>query len=168
MQPTDIPTASGHPHGAMRRDEREITHPAEIAAILDSAKVMYIALAENDIPFMVPVFYAWDGASLYFHSARAGTKIEMLKRNSTLCFAVSTEQGVVEDEVICNFEARHRTVIGLGNAVFIKDEAEKIAALNLIVARFSDKSWSFPIANVRATLVLRIDIISMKGKQHGF
>ncbi|NDL64642.1 pyridoxamine 5'-phosphate oxidase family protein [Enterobacteriales bacterium SAP-6] len=152
----------------MRRDEREITQPSAIAAILASAKVMYIALAENDIPFMVPVFYAWDGTSLYFHSARAGTKIEMLKRNSTLCFAVSTEQGVVEDEVICNFEARHRTVIGLGNAVFIQDEAEKIAALNLIVARFSDKAWTFPAANVRATLVLRIDIISMKGKQHGF
>ncbi|WP_410013005.1 pyridoxamine 5'-phosphate oxidase family protein [Sodalis sp. C49] len=168
MQSTEPRAAPGHPHGAMRRDEREITQPAEIAAILDSARVMYIALAQDNIPFMVPVFYAWDGTSLYFHSARAGTKIAMLKKNSTLCFAVSTEQGVVEDEVICNFEARHRTVIGLGNAVFIRDEAEKIAALNLIVARFSDKAWTFPAANVRATLVLRIDIISMKGKQHGF
>jgi len=74
----------------------------------------------------------------------------------------------VEDEVICNFEAKHRTVIGLGNAIFIEDEQEKIAALNRIVARFSDKAWSFPSANVRSTLVLRIDIASIKGKKHGF
>lgn len=168
MQPTHAPAGAGHPHGAMRRDEREITQPNEINAILQSSKVMYIALAENDVPFMVPVFYAWDGTSLYFHSARAGTKIAMLKRNNTLCFAVSTDHGVVEDDIICNFEARHRTVIGLGKAVFLEDEQEKIAALNKIVARFSDKPWTFPTANVRATLVLRVDIISIKGKQHGF
>ncbi len=164
---TDV-APHGHPHGEMRRDEREITDPAEINEILNTSKVMYIALADNNIPFMVPVFYAWDGVSLYFHSARSGSKIDILKRNNAICFAISIEQGVVEDEVICNFEAKHRTVIGLGNAVFIEDEQEKITALNRIVARFSDKTWSFPPANVRSTLVLRIDIVSIKGKKHGF
>ena len=168
MQPITVHSEQGHPHGAMRRDDREITEQAEIEEIINSTKVMYIALAENDIPFMVPVFYAWDGTSLYFHSARAGTKIAILRKNSAICFATSTDQGVVESDVICNFEAKHRTVIGLGNAVFIEDEQQKIAALNRIVARFSDKNWSFPAANLRATLVLRIDIVSMKGKKHGF
>ncbi len=168
MHPITAHPAQGHPHGAMRRDDREITDRAEIDEILASSKVMYIALADGDMPFMVPVFYAWDGSALYFHSARAGTKIAIIKQNNNLCFAISTEHGVVESEVICNFEARHRTVIGFGKAVFIEQEQEKIAALNLIVARFSDKAWQFPPENLRATRVLRVDVISMKGKKHGF
>ncbi|TKI07302.1 pyridoxamine 5'-phosphate oxidase family protein [Martelella alba] len=152
----------------MRRDEREITDRREIEDILAANRVMYLALADNDVPFLVPVFYAWDGAALYFHSARAGSKVAILKRNHRVCFAVSTDHGVVEDDIVCNFEARHRTVIGLGQAVFIEDEQEKIAALHRIVARFSDKTWQLAPSKVRATLVVRIDIESLKGKKHGF
>ena len=71
----------GRPHGAMRRKEREITDRAEIETILASTNVMHLALADGDEPFLVPVFFAYDGASMCFHSASAGTKIEILKRN---------------------------------------------------------------------------------------
>ena len=168
MHPTTACSGQTHPHGTMRRDEREIVDRAEIDAILRAEKVMYLALADGDMPFMVPVFYAWDGTALYFHSAKTGTKIDIIKKNPNLCFAVSTEQGVVESDVICNFEAKHRTVIGFGQAAFIESEPEKIAALNLIVARFSDKAWQYPSENLRATRVLRVDITGIKGKKHGF
>lgn len=158
----------GHPHGEMRRDEREITDPAEIDTILNQERVMYIALSCDDVPFLLPVFYVWNGSSLYFHSARAGSKIEIMKKNRAICFAVSHYGGVVEDDLACNFEARHRTVIGLGQTHFVQDDAEKIAMLHQLMARFSHKSFTFPAANLTATQVIRIDITSMKGKQHGF
>lgn len=165
--PIDAFTA-GHPHGEMRRDEREITDHAAIAAILAQGRVMHIALADDNTPFLVPVFYVWDGRALYFHSARSGSKIAIMRKNSRICFSVSLDHGVIEDELACNFEARHRTVIGLGNAHFIEDDAEKIVVLNRLVANFSDKTFQFPAANLTATLVIRIDIASIKGKQHGF
>jgi hypothetical protein len=36
------------------------------------------------------------------------------------------------------------------------------------MARFSDKTFTFPAANLTATQVIRIDITSLKGKQHGY
>lgn len=158
----------GHPHGEMRRDEREITDPAGIDAILTQERVMYIALSCDDMPFVLPVFYVWNGTALYFHSARAGSKIEIMKKNPAICFAISHYGGVVEDELACNYEARHRTVIGTGQVQFVQDDAEKIAMLHQLMARFSHKSFTFPAANLKATQVIRIDIASMKGKQHGF
>ncbi|WP_437891382.1 pyridoxamine 5'-phosphate oxidase family protein [Phytobacter sp. V91] len=158
----------GHPHGEMRRDEREITDPAGIDAILTQERVMYIALSSDDMPFVLPVFYVWNGTALYFHSARAGSKIEIMKKNPAICFAISHYGGVVEDELACNYEARHRTVIGTGQVQFVQDDAEKIAMLHQLMARFSHKSFTFPAANLKATQVIRIDIASMKGKQHGF
>lgn len=156
-----------HNHGPMRRKEREITDMAEIAEILAKGKVMNLALADGNIPFTVPVFYAYDGEAVYFHSAPAGTKIDMMKKNSLVCFSVSLDNGVVESDKACDFEAKHRTVIGIGRAVFIQDEAEKIKALDAVVARFTDKKLVYPPASVKGTTVIRIDIESVKGKKHG-
>jgi nitroimidazol reductase NimA-like FMN-containing flavoprotein (pyridoxamine 5'-phosphate oxidase superfamily) len=152
----------------MRRREREITDRSEIDEIIRSARVMHLALSDNNRPFLVPVFYAYDGSSLYFHSARAGTKINILKCNSQVCFEISVDHGVIESDSACDFEARHRTVIGFGKATFIENEEEKTAALNRIVKQFTDKTFEFPKANLNATAVIRIDIDLIKGKKHGF
>ena len=157
----------GHPHGAMRRDDRLITEPAVLDQLLTQGHLMHLALSDNNVPFLVPLFYAYDGTALYFHSAKAGTKIEILQRNPLVCFEISDYQGVISSDMACNFEARHRTVIGLGRASFIQSVEEKVRILDLIVARFSQQKFSYPQANLTATTVVRIDIESMKGKQHG-
>ena len=163
-----MPDVSKHPHGPLRRKEREITDRAEIDAILRSAKVMRLALADNNIPFVVPVFFAYDGTAVYFHSARMGTKIDIMQRNPNVCFEVSVDQSVIESDRACDFEAKHRTVIGFGKVTFLADDAAKIQALNRIVARFSDKKFEYPPVNLDHTAVIRIDIESIKGKKHGF
>jgi nitroimidazol reductase NimA-like FMN-containing flavoprotein (pyridoxamine 5'-phosphate oxidase superfamily) len=159
--------AGKHPQPMMRRKDREITDRAEIDAIIRSANLMHIALVNGDMPFLVPVFYAFDGSALYFHSAQAGTKIEILKRNNNICFEISIDQGFIESDEPCDFEAKHRTVIGIGKAVFVEDETEKIKALDLIVAPFSQKRFEYPKTNLNQTSVIRIDIDSIKGKKHG-
>jgi hypothetical protein len=152
----------------MRRKEREITDRTEIDAILAANKVMHLALADNDTPFLVPLFYAYDGTSIYFHSASAGSKIEILKRNPKVCFEVSMDHGVIESEKACDFEARHRTVIGSGKASFVEDEDEKTRVLDSIVARFTDRHFEYPKSNLRQTMVIRIEIESIHGKKHEF
>lgn len=156
-----------HPHGMMRRKDREIIDRTEIDSIISSTNLMRIALVDGAMPFLVPVFYAFDGSALYFHSAQAGTKIEILKRNSNVCFEISIDNGFIVSDEPCDFEAKHRTVIGIGKAVFIENEAEKIKALDLIVAHFSPKKFAYPQANLDRTAVIRIDIDSIKGKKHG-
>lgn len=157
-----------HPHAMMRRKDREITDLREIDAIIRSTNLMRIALVDGDMPFLVPVFYAFDGSALYFHSAQSGTKIELLKRNNNICFEISVDHGFIESDEACDFEAKHRTVIGVGKAVLVENAAEKIKALDLIVAHFTEKTFEYPKTNLDRTAVIRIDISSIKGKKHGF
>lgn len=152
----------------MRRRSREIVDRTEIDAILHSDRVMHLALAQDNLPFIVPVFYGFDGKSLYFHSASAGSKIEILKRNNRVCFEITSEHGVVTADAACDFEAKHRTVIGFGRASFVEDDAEKTRALDLIVSRFTDQRFDYPAAKLAITTVIRIDIDSIKGKAYGF
>ncbi len=155
------------PFGAMRRKEREITSPLEIEEIINTGKVMHLALCDNNMPFLVPVFYTYLNKYIYFHSAKAGTKIDIMKKNNNVCFEISLDNGIVESDSACDFEAKHRTVIGFGKAEFVEDEKEKIAALDGIVAQFTDKKFEYPKGNVNAAAVIRIGIVSVKGKKHG-
>jgi len=123
-----------HPHGAMRRKDREITNRSEIDTIIRSEKVMHLALSDSNVPFLVPVFYAYDGSSLYFHSSKVGTKIEIIKRNNLVCFEISVDHDIIESDMACDFEAKHRTVIGTGKAFFVEDESKKIKFLDMITA----------------------------------
>lgn len=159
--------STDHPHGLMRRKDREITDRTEIDEIIKATNLMHIALVDGDMPFLVPVFYAFDGTALYFHSAQVGSKIEILKRNNNVCFEISIDNGFIESEEPCDFEAKHRTVIGIGKAVFVEDTADKIKALDLIVAHFTEKKFEYPKTNLDRTAVIRIDIVSVKGKKHG-
>jgi nitroimidazol reductase NimA-like FMN-containing flavoprotein (pyridoxamine 5'-phosphate oxidase superfamily) len=159
--------SQGFPHGPMRRKDREITDRAAIDAVLDAGKVLYLALCDEDTPFLVPVFYAYVGNELYFHSSRVGTKMSILKRNPKVCFAVSLDHGVIASEDACDFEASHRTVVGLGRASVVEDEGAKIAALDRIVARFTERRFDYPKTSLAATAVVHIVIDSIKGKTHG-
>lgn len=167
QQTSASPLPTEHPHRAMRRSDREITDPQAIAAILHAGKVMRIALVDGDRPFLLPVFYFYDGTALYFHSALSGSKVEIMKKNPHVCFEISLDHGFIADKMICDFEARHRTVIGSGRVAFANDPAEKIRALDGIVAHFTDQHHAYPEENLKRTLVVRIDIASMAGKQHG-
>lgn len=167
MNATLPPLSAGHPHGAMRREDREITDPARLNEILAAGHLMHLAMASEDEPFLLPLFYAFDGEAIYFHSARRGTKMAQLARNPRVCFCVTDYQGVIPDALACNFEARHRTVIGQGSCQIIDDPVEKTAALDRIVARFTPTKFAYPEASLKSTVVVRIDIESMKGKQNG-
>ncbi len=57
---------------------------------------------------------------------------------------------------------------GWGKPISLMTTQEKITMLHQLMARFSDKTFTFPAANVKATQVVRIDIDSLKGKQHGY
>jgi len=153
----------------IRRKEREIKDRAEIDTILKAGNVLYLALADNNVPFVVPLNYAFDGTAVYFHSARAGTKIEILKRNPLVSFTVSLDQEILPDpDNACDFETKHRTVVGHGRAVFVEDEADKRTALDLIVAQFTDRKFDYPETTLRNTTVVRIELETIKGKKHGF
>jgi uncharacterized protein len=159
-----------HPHTQrpMRRKAREIVDPIEINRILAGQNLMHLAMSQNNVPFLVPVFYAWDGKALYFHSAPSGSKIDILHENPEVCFEVSAVRGIIPADEACDYEAQHQTVIGFGRVCFVDDEADKIKALDSIVSRFTDQHFDYPKDKVAQTTVVRIDVHGMKCKQHGF
>jgi len=62
---------------------------------------------------------------MYLHSAPAGKKIPMLKKNSRCCFEVDQCDNLIRGERPCAWGRCCRSVIGFGRASFIEESEEK-------------------------------------------
>jgi nitroimidazol reductase NimA-like FMN-containing flavoprotein (pyridoxamine 5'-phosphate oxidase superfamily) len=152
----------------MRRADKEITDRNIIDSVLRKSLVCRIAMYDGEMPYVVPLSFGYDGKNIYLHSAKDGRKIDILKRNPNLCFEFETECEVLPAERACSFTMRYRSVIGYGNACFLEDSEEKIAAMRIIMRHYTDKTFAFTEKDVENIAVIRIDIKEITGKQSGF
>ena len=78
----------------MRRQDRELTDPADLLYVLEKADVCHLALSDNNVPYLVTMNFGLkhdQNLILYFHCAREGKKIDILKRNSLVCFGADID-----------------------------------------------------------------------------
>jgi nitroimidazol reductase NimA-like FMN-containing flavoprotein (pyridoxamine 5'-phosphate oxidase superfamily) len=149
----------------MRRTEKAIEDRAEIDAIIRSSQVGRLGLSDQGTPYVVPLCFGYDGQALYFHCAREGRKLDILRQNDKVCFEFDLVEGLVKAEQACDWGMRYRSVIGFGRACLVEDAAGKAQALALIMAQYSNQAFSFPPEAVRRIVIVRIEIQSITGKQ---
>jgi nitroimidazol reductase NimA-like FMN-containing flavoprotein (pyridoxamine 5'-phosphate oxidase superfamily) len=149
----------------MRRHEREITDKEEIEAIIRQALVCRLAMVEGDTPYVVPLCFGYADHALYFHSANEGKKLEILKKNNRVCFEFDIDQSLKKNEEACAWGMRYKSVIGFGAACFLTDYESKRKALDIIMRNYSDKSFTYQKSAIEKTIVIKVDIEQMTGKQ---
>jgi uncharacterized protein len=83
----------------MRRHDREITEPAEILEIIETADSCRLGLVDDSGPFALPYLialnYGYEPAgkdglrgTFWFHSAREGRKVEPIRHNPHACLQI--------------------------------------------------------------------------------
>ncbi len=70
----------------MRKKEREITDIREIEQVIAGADICRIGFVDGDEPYIVPVSFGYEDNAIYFHSALEGRKVNLIKKNSKVCF----------------------------------------------------------------------------------
>ena len=152
----------------MRRKDKEITDKAELESILNEAYVCRIALCSDNIPYIVPMNFAYKNNFLYMHSFPEGKKIDLINKNSNVCFEAETKNEIVKSDSACSWGMKFMSVIGSGTASIVADEAQKIEALNIIMEKYSGKSdWEFS-DSMDKIAVIKIQVKEMSGKKSGY
>ncbi len=149
----------------MRRSEKEVKEKTEIEAIIREAVVCRLAMSENGRPYIVPLNFGYKDNTLFFHGAKEGKKVDILKKNPNVCFEFDIGAATVQAEDACFWGMKFKSVIGFGKASFVEDEKEKEKALTIIMAQYSDAVYSFDENFIRATAVVKVEIESMTGKR---
>ena len=151
----------------MRRKEKEIVERSEIEGVIAAAKVCRLAMADNGHPYVVPLCFGYADDVLYFHSAKEGKKLDILKKNNRVCFEFDIDAEIKIGKTACEWGMKFRSVIGIGRAYFIDDSETKRSALDKIMAQYSSDAFEYPDKAVDKTIVIRVEIESMTGKRAG-
>ena len=153
----------------MRRKDREVTTVDGIKEILDSCKTASIAMIDGSAPYVVPLNYGYemvDGKlTMYFHSAKEGRKIDILKNNNKVCFTTFSEGEPIFTETPCNSGYYYSSVIGEGTAEFIENPSEKKHALQKIVEHQMGKRFEFTDEQADSVCVFKIISKTYSGKR---
>lgn len=155
----------------MRRQEREIRDISVIYGILQRCRVLRLGLnGEDGLPYVLPLNFGCelkDGRiTLYFHSAGAGRKWEILQEDPRVCAEADVFGGTFR-RTERDISARYESVIGWGTAERITDPAEKIRALKIILDRTGDGDF-LPenCGSLPQTEVFRLALDKVTGKSN--
>ncbi|MGA2678470.1 MAG: pyridoxamine 5'-phosphate oxidase family protein [Sedimentisphaerales bacterium] len=152
----------------MRRKEKEIKDVAAIEDILRRATVCRLGLCEDNCPYVVPVCFGYKDNALYIHCGPEGKKLEIIRKNNNICFEVDIDNELVKTDRPCKWGLKYKSVIGFGKAVFVEDVESKRKALNVIMRQFSANTFEYPEEAVRKTIIIKVEIESVTGKQAGY
>ncbi len=151
----------------MRRKDREITDKTEIEEIIKKAKVCHVAFCQDDQPYIVPFNFGYRDNCLYFHSARDGRKIDMIRHNDKVCFEFDVDHKMNRRGLACEWSFSYQSVVGFGRASIIDDSEEKRRGLGIIMAQYSKRKFEFLDEKIKNVVLIKIDIESMTGKKSG-
>ena len=149
----------------MRRKEKEITDIKEIESIIQKSQVCRLALADEGLPYIVPLCFGYKNKILYFHSAKEGQKIDILRRNRQVCFEFDIDARVRSGKTACAWGMGYKSVIGYGTASLVEDPEEKQKALDIIMRQYSEGEFEYSAKNLAEMLVIKVDISAMTGKK---
>jgi len=148
----------------MRRTDKQITDKKRINSILDMGLVCRIALSDANEPYIVSLCYGHSKGYIYFHSAREGKKIDMIRKNPRVCFQIDTGIELIENENPCRWAMKYQSVVGYGIVQELDKPDEKRRALETIMSHYRKSEYEFEDTAVEKTSVFSISIMELSGK----
>ncbi|MDV0442827.1 pyridoxamine 5'-phosphate oxidase family protein [Methanorbis rubei] len=116
-------------------------------------------------PYAIPLNYVLVNNVIYIHSAHEGHKIDNLKENPKVSFAVVGFEEMMADK----FDTRYRSAVLFGTARVVENPQEKQAALEALMnkysAAFHDEAIEYIRKNSDKTTVAAIEIVHVTGKE---
>ncbi len=136
--------------------------------VLEKADYVTLAMADSEgKPYCIPLTVAVDREynAIYFHCAKRGLKLDILRQSSAVCLSAVSSMASVPRQFTLSFTS----AVFRGHAAEVTDEGEKIKALLLLCTKYDPKGMDrFDGALERylpATCVMKITPEEITGKQ---
>lgn len=150
---------------------REMRRSKQLLSMEDTAAVMdrctngtMACIGDEGYPYSVPLSYVYYNNKIYFHSAKAGHKIDAITKNPAVSFSVIDEDTIVSEEYTTYF----RSVIAFGKARITEGD-EHLEAFKALVEKYSgdqpEEAKHKEIAGCAQAYIIAIDVEHITGKE---
>lgn len=151
----------------IRRKEKTITNQDEIKEILLNEKYITLALAKDNIPYIVTLSHGYDMIKncIYFHCANKGKKMDYLNSNNKVWGQAIDDLGYLEGKCSHAF----KTAQFEGKVSFVTDFNEKRHALTLMINQLESDPKAviekqLKESAIKKVTIGRINIENLSGK----
>jgi nitroimidazol reductase NimA-like FMN-containing flavoprotein (pyridoxamine 5'-phosphate oxidase superfamily) len=103
--------------------------------LLCEGDVGYLAFASAE-PYVIPINYAYCNGRILFHCALEGKKLDLIRADPRVCFAVARQEGHPAPHAGDACDNPFESVLCWGDARIIDDLQERQAILNEFQTRF--------------------------------
>jgi uncharacterized protein len=138
-----------------------------VNAILDEAYLAHVGFVVEGQPRVLPMTYGRDGEALYLHGA-VGNAMLRASADTEVCVTVTLLDGLVLARSAFHHSMNYRSVVLLGRATKVEDDAAKRHAFDVIVDHVlpgrSEVARPTNDSELRKTLVLRMPIEEASAK----
>jgi nitroimidazol reductase NimA-like FMN-containing flavoprotein (pyridoxamine 5'-phosphate oxidase superfamily) len=145
-------------------EERE-----KIDRIIRSCKSCYVAMSDQDQPYVLPMNFALDGDTVILHSAQSGRMWETLKRNPRVCINwTSGEELAWQDVGVgCSYRVVSSSVLAEGEAVIVEAYDQKVECMERLMAQYSDRTFRFSEPSILNVGVIRVRVHHFSARKFG-
>lgn len=156
----------------MRRRDREITDNEKIKEIIKACDCCRLGLNDNGKVYIVPLNFGFteenEKYTFYFHGAKTGRKLDIIKQNNNAGFELDTNHQIyTKGDKACDYTARFQSIIGNGKITIIENSNEKMKALLELMKHNTGKSeWEFDERMIKAVTVFKLEVEEMSCKEH--
>ena len=150
---------------------RAILDKKELVDVIQRSQFCHLSLVdEQGKPYVIPMNFGFRDDVIYLHGAQHGRKIDILKNNPSVCINFTTDHLLryQNEEVACSWSMKYRSVLCYGDAEFITEPEEKIAAFHIVMAQYTDRDFTFNPPAIREVCVWKVRVLRMDGRAYGY
>ncbi|MGC8496650.1 MAG: pyridoxamine 5'-phosphate oxidase family protein [Thermoplasmata archaeon] len=121
----------------MRYSKNEVRDKIAIIEFLKAEKFGTLGLVDEDKPYAVPVNFLYLDDKIYFHSARAGRKWDIIHKNANAFFVVARWNNTIPAQTACDIGTSYFSVMLEGTVRIVEDKVEKDTAFNMFIKKYA-------------------------------
>jgi len=153
----------------MRKYKREVKDLIEKIEILKKCDTVRLALFDGEYPYIIPLNFGFefknDALILYFHCAKEGKKLDLIKNNNKAAFECDCLHKLITAETACGYSMDYESICGVGDIEIIEGDEKKVA-LNIIMKHYSEKdNYVFDNKIIEITQIIRLTVKDYTAKR---
>ena len=117
----------------MRRCKQLLSNEAAVEILERNTGGTLALLGDEGYPYAVPLSYVYADGKIYFHSAKAGHKIDAIKNCEKASFCVIDQDQIVPEKYTTYF----RSVIAFGKMRLVEGEEEMRRIATVLAMKYS-------------------------------
>ena len=151
----------------MRRAEKEITSREEIDTYIGQATVCRVGLCDGGEAYIVPMDFGYVDGRFYFHSAKEGRKVDLIRNGGRASFELEVDKGLRMDKDAMKCTHHFICVMGTGTVSVVEGEQERMKGLRALMEHYTSEMYQMTEKCKGKTLVLKLTVETVSCKKNG-